>query len=79
MSLRTYTDTPTTDLIKASYLDDITYVRVLDAMVIVCVDAVIVDTKKKIFYLATRRVDPIKGLWMIGGVFLRENPTLMEL
>jgi len=37
----------------------------------VCADVVIIDQKRKTFWLPTRRVLPHKNLWVIGG---RRNP-----
>lgn len=49
------------------FLDDATYARAIEAFVIDCTDAVIVDRRERVFYLAKRVVLPMKGIWVIGG------------
>ena len=39
----------------------------MQAFVIVCTDAIVVDRKKRTVWLARRAVLPMKGLWIIGG------------
>lgn len=50
------------------YLEDDEYGRSISAHIVVCADAVIVDRKHQIFYLALRRSKPAAGCWwVIGG------------
>jgi len=53
--------------IKSKLIDNETYSLASQSMIIVCTDAIIVDRKNKLFYLAKRSVQPMKGYWSIGG------------
>lgn len=44
-----------------------TYPLAAEALIVVCTDAIIIDKKNKLFYLAQRCVQPMKGFWSIGG------------
>ncbi len=52
---------------RGGFMDASTYTSVVDHTIIVCTDAVIVETQRKTFFLAKRAVRPMKGLWWIGG------------
>ncbi len=43
------------------------YAEILDEMIIVCVDAMIVNHERKTFYLVKRVSKPMQGLWCVGG------------
>lgn len=49
------------------HLDAPLYARAIEAMIIVCSDAIIIDQKTKVFFLPRRAVKPMKGFWSIGG------------
>lgn len=66
MSLHTYIDHPQFT-ISSKPLPEDSYREVLRSLAVVCVDIVIVDFERQTFYLPTRIVEPIKGLWVIGG------------
>lgn len=51
------------------------YAIAITGLIVVSVDIVIVDRRRRTFYLATRKVKPAKGLWWIGG---KLNPGEME-
>ncbi len=58
------------------FMDAVTYTAVVDHTIIVCTDAVIVDVKRRTFFLAKRCVRPMRGLWWIGGRRRKgETPT----
>lgn len=44
-----------------------TYAEAMSSLIIVCADAVIIDSVSKSVYLAKRNVPPMKGFWTIGG------------
>lgn len=49
------------------YLTDEVYSQALDAFIIVCTDAAIVDKQNKLIYLAYRKALPAQGWWVLGG------------
>ena len=49
------------------FIDYAVHTVVIDNMIIVCVDAVIVNQERRTFYLAKRVVRPMPGIWWIGG------------
>ena len=52
-----------------------TYAKALESFVFACTDAVIIDRKKKLFYLAKRQHKPMNNWWIIGGrQFAGETP-----
>ncbi len=56
------------------FLPEKTYASVLDSLIIVSADIIPIDRERKIVYLATRKVKPCSGLWLIGGrMFVGEN------
>lgn len=48
-------------------LSDDVYTQAIAGFIIVCVDAVIVDTERRTFWLAKRCIKPMDGIWEIGG------------
>lgn len=52
---------------ERKFLDDAVYAMAIGAFVIDCTDAVIVDRRERVFYLAKRAVKPMPGIWVIGG------------
>lgn len=56
-----------TDQMRGGRMDDAAYAAMLDHTIIACTDAVIVDTPRRGFWLARRIVEPMRGLWWIGG------------
>lgn len=52
-------------------VSDIEYERAMRAFVILCADVVFVNRELCLIYLAERIVEPVKGLWWIGGRVLR--------
>lgn len=55
------------DRMRGGRMDDAAYAAMLDHTIIACTDAVILDPSRRGFWLARRVVDPMKGLWWIGG------------
>ncbi len=50
------------------FLDDETYTKAIEAFIIVCTDAVIIDPVRRTFHLAKRRSKPAADVWwVIGG------------
>lgn len=66
MRLKTYVEDPMHRM-ERSFLSADIYGQVVAAMVIVCVDALIVDRGERKAYLAKRRHRPMRGWWDIGG------------
>lgn len=54
------------------FLTEEEYEKALRTFVFLCTDILIVDTEKKLFYLAQRKHKPINHWWFIGG---RMNAT----
>ncbi len=66
---------PGTPEMPKTFLSDEVYSKALEAMVVVCADAVIINKKKKTFFLANRISKPMQGWWVIGGRVIRgEDP-----
>lgn len=66
---------PGTPKMEKVFLTDKVYSQALEAMVVVCADAVIVNKEKKTFILANRISKPMQGWWVIGGRVMRgEDP-----
>lgn len=56
------------------------YAKALQALVIACVDIVVINRKHKFFYLAFRRAKPVRGVWWLGGrVFPGETDKVAAL
>ena len=53
--------------ILSGHMSDDAYKEALDSMVVVCVDAVLIDEEKQIFYLPRRKQKPMDSWWVIGG------------
>jgi len=53
------------------YLNDAEYEQAMRAFIILCSDVVFINHAQRIVYLAERIVEPVKGLWWIGGRVLR--------
>ncbi len=49
------------------FLPDEVYSQALDAFIIVCTDAAIIDKQNKLIYLAYRKALPAQGWWVLGG------------
>lgn len=49
------------------YLSDEVYVKAMESLVIVCVDALFISHASRTIFLAKRLVDPLPGPWIIGG------------
>jgi len=49
------------------FLDEKTYAQAIAAFVVVCTDIILINRKKRLFYLAKRRVKPQQHWWVIGG------------
>lgn len=58
------------------FLSDDVYAKALEAMVIVCADAVIINKERKTFILANRIAKPMQGWWAIGGRMMRGEEPL---
>ncbi len=52
---------------KPSRMSEASYSEAMKSMIVLCTDAIIIDKKKQLFYLARRTVKPMKGYWSIGG------------
>ncbi len=63
---RVYTENPNHKL-AAVRLSDEEYGRAIQALIILCVDAVIVNNERRTIYLTKRRTKPMDGWWWIGG------------
>lgn len=61
--------------IKPEFLEESIYNAAMRSFVVVCTDAIIMDMKNKVFYLAKRRIRPWKDWWVVGGrSFTGQNP-----
>lgn len=49
------------------FLSEKAYAKVMEALIIVCADAVITNFERKTFYLAKRKTKPAQGWWWMGG------------
>lgn len=57
------------------FLSDEVYAQAMESFVVVCTDTIIINKKRKTFYLTKRSVYPLKTWWMVGGRMLAgENP-----
>jgi len=52
---------------QGGYMSDDVYNVVLNNTIIVCTDVVIINSDRRILYLAKRVARPMPGLWWIGG------------
>jgi hypothetical protein len=52
---------------RGRYVAEPAYQIVIDNMIMVCVDAVIINRKQRVFYLAKRVIRPMPGIWWMGG------------
>lgn len=52
---------------KRVLLSEEVYSQAIEAFIIVCTDAVIVDSKRRTFWLAKRIIKPQPDIWLIGG------------
>lgn len=52
---------------RGGFMSDAAYKKVLDNTIFVCTDVVIVNTEKRVVYLAKRIVNPMRGIFWIGG------------
>lgn len=54
--------------LKPTILSNEIYAQAIESFVITCVDALIIDSVRKLVYLAKRRIEPAKdNWWVIGG------------
>lgn len=49
------------------YLSDPTYAAAMRALVIVCVNVLLISQARPTIYLAKRIIEPMPGWWMVGG------------
>lgn len=56
-------------------LDEAEYARAMLALPILCADIVFIHRRDRMFYLADRIAQPVKGWWWIGGRVLRGEPV----
>ncbi len=49
------------------FMSEEVYAEVVKHTIIVCTDVIIINKQRKTVYLAKRCVDPMPGLWVIGG------------
>ncbi|MCK5084571.1 MAG: NUDIX hydrolase [Candidatus Pacebacteria bacterium] len=52
---------------RGRFMSDEAYKEVLDNTIFVCTDVVIVNLKNPVFYLAKRVINPMQGIFWIGG------------
>lgn len=60
---------PETDglVLKGNFMSEAAYAEAIDSMVIVCADAVIIDSDSETIMLVKRKAKPMQGWWWIGG------------
>lgn len=56
------------------FLDDETYGKAIQSLVVVAADAVPINRERKSFYLAKRIAKPIQGWWELGGRIFPGEP-----
>lgn len=58
-----------------SWIDDATYLQVVQKTIVVCTDTVFIVEGEEAIYLAKRSMLPMKGIWCFGGRMLFNDPT----
>ncbi len=52
---------------KQVFLPEDIYSKALDSLIVVCADIIPINRKKRLIYLASRKIKPVIGWWFIGG------------
>lgn len=64
---KVYVEPGAEDRLKPVFMTDDVYEQASRSMIIDCTDVLLYDRGRRVIWLATRRLKPMSGLWVIGG------------